>query len=139
MLKKTPLKKAFLLLFIYINTVQTQYKEIALKTCQGWCLKKFPETKLFIDKDLPKYNSTQIFVDYKGLGEPRFVVRDFEDIDVRVLDISKQSRKIIRLILKKLGFVPVKELEVLEERKESGSSDSDEKEGCESGFKQSDL
>ena len=130
MLKKAKTLITIMLFIITKTTLSvTKYKEIALKTCKGWCLKKFPEVKTFIEKDLPKYNKNHVFVDYLGQGEPRFVVRNENDEDVRVLDISKQNRSIIRLILKKLGFLPIEKLDVLK-NEESSSDENEVEEGC---------
>ncbi len=78
-------------------------------------MKKFKEAKAFIDFDLPNYDPEQLVLDYEGLGDPRFVVKNSQMEDERVLDVSKISRRLIRQVVKQLGFEPIKPLEELKE------------------------
>jgi hypothetical protein len=46
----------------------------------------------------------KVIVDYEGGGKARFVVRDQEDRDVKVYDVSKLSLTQIRQVCEQLGF-----------------------------------
>ena len=93
-------------------------RTIVLKTCEGCALAHYPNVVKFIKYDLPRFNDEvkkQIMTNYEAGGDPRFVVLDSEGEIERVLNISQLSLKQIRLVAKKLGFKPLRELMSLKE------------------------
>lgn len=101
-----------------IATPKINSKKIILKTCEGCALTHYPNVVKFIKYDVPRYNDevlNQIKTNYDAGGNPRFVILDSEGEIERVLNIAQLSLKQIRLVAKKLGFRPLRELMSLKE------------------------
>ena len=88
---------------------------IYLKTCKGWCLKKFPVAKEFLEQDFDHYDSTMVEVDYLGGGFPRLVLVDENNENLKTYNISEVSRARIRQVFKALKIKLVKPLRPLQD------------------------
>lgn len=78
--------------------------KIILKIEKGWGgVKGSAAIKNFIKYDIPNLNE-KVIVDYEGGGKARFVVRDHEDRDAKVYDVSALSLTQIRQVCEQLGF-----------------------------------
>ena len=89
--------------------------KVILKSCQGWCLKKFVEAKAFIEQDLDHYDPEMVVLDYLGGGFPRLVLIDGWKKNIKTYDISKINRTRIRGVFKTLEIPIVKPLRPLDD------------------------
>ena len=115
----------FLFSLVLIFSIQQEYQNleiegtqvamITLKSCQGWCLKKFKVAKLFIEQDFDHYDPSLIKMDKLGGGFPRLVLTDEEGENIKTYNISKISRKQIRNVFMSLQISLVKPLKPLNE------------------------
>ena len=91
----------------------TLVDKMYVKTCRGWCLKKYPVFKEFLEQDFDHYDSSVIEVDYLGGGFPRVVLVDENNNNIKTYDVSKLSREKIRAVFKALKVKLIKPLRPL--------------------------
>ena len=86
-----------------------------LKSCAGWCLKKYKVAKLFIEQDLDHYDPKLVELDYLGGGFPRLVLVDEEGNNLKTYNLSELSRGNIRKVFKSLEIYTIKPLRPLDD------------------------
>ena len=112
-LKHVALLIMFYSLICSLEVDGTPVTMIYLKTCRGWCLKKYPIIKEFLEQDFDHYDPKIVEVDYLGGGFPRLVLVDENKENLKTYDISKLTREKVRNVFKALEIKLVKPLRPL--------------------------